>query len=1309
LVCFLLESSLPYEKSRETKIVRETKSQFFYIFITYITKRSQTMPSIIPLQRFTDHAATLDNQAAIFARGHGNDRAPSADNGVRGLRRFFSSANTKANQHAVKAFWRSVKDHPACATIRGELKSLLRERWRTGAPLTAGVVRQVQTRLNAASAQMAHFGQARELGSQLATSRALPAGHGTDFALHVTARNLPLGTDGEKKAALKSYLLDKMCQPGSPFFAKLTEIPGQGNRGPLLSKALQKLCDPLGGPDGFFAQQLDTMLEGGVEAFSLDAFKTSFQRANADKLDQLQHLGPKALEILGRPDSNSTGASNLLALLAEAQPTVGDGNLDKLAQFVIATQSPVDSPEARAVCLRGFFQEEAVGGLGNGLARRGLPENLASALGHHPEVVRRIDARLAEELGKPGAPTEGQALRDLVKTCVEETVDTFVTEHEAELQDLVTLSQNPPVDVDPPLSPDTLPRYLNALLSSDALIAPLLDNDAPIDGSLDRLNAFNDSVVSTKHSARGDFGPDDIIKMRESVLALSLARRGVDESRYGEMMTRALARLAPLYKELISLAKTVDNARVAERSGDLGDPVSNQAATLKCMETSDLLMSVVIDFAQKIPHEQKIALGIVSHGTPAPVPGDRRAQESINDQVFGFVSRHFMQRKAIPLEELSAGTREWATGLGLRLPPASGASAQRAENALLEGNRGALNLFMDAGKGNDLFPKAKENMAREAASPAFRSVFAQAAQAGDLTDIEPDRLQPRDFLVATRNDLESAVRGASAEGRTLDAESLNAIAERSLSRQFGELKVLHDTLGALPEPAAGQPPKAGEFTAAEKALMQEMAQRHGLRDEKALTALLVQARQGQAQMSALAGQSPSADLLAKGFKELSSAYLNAQTAIGEQKPVGNDDAPTVFCEMSMRLAGLSNTQEESVRENLSSPLAETVAGAFLLACEDAISSDQLRLTIAVRLMSYTRTVAEVQSQGNSVESSGMLPYDPLEHPSEIPGGSHGCMEVVASMAPSAFSATDVALAERVPPFSSADWDALRTIADRAARSGGDYTTRWISAAGPELLAKQRAVGRDLSLGEIWSIVTGDRRMPRGVTEANFGTRLHDYTKGIASGIVRALRPDADPYEASVAAETLMDTCGRRHISPKQMKVLAKPNAVLTLSDVHTDLSMRDLNRTPLSTAYGLVTDYRRHFSHTMRLDPGDGSGMDFSSIPIPPEENKPDNPIFQHIIENVRNMCGGNEAQTARVLQAFSQVPLVAISNLTVPFTANTAIPHYPVTVTATRLPSGQVRVDIKSKDNAPLEFNVQYTIETNGSYACTDFNMKRR
>jgi hypothetical protein len=401
-----------------------------------------------------------------------------------------------------------------------------------------------------------------------------------------------------------------------------------------------------------------------------------------------------------------------------------------------------------------------------------------------------------------------------------------------------------------------------------------------------------------------------------------------------------------------------------------------------------------------------------------------------------------------------------------------------------------------------------------------------------------------------------------------------------------------------------------------------------------------------------------------------------------------------------------------VRENLSGPLAQTVAGAFLYptGSPELPPDERNQLTTAVTLMNTTRTTAETQSRGNSELDPYFFSTVP-EHPSEIPGGFYGCMKAVAHMAPTALSAEDKALSERVPPFSRADWDTLRPIASRVVKSDenqGFFTARWISAVGPELLAKQRAVGRDLSLGEIWSIVTGDRRMPQGVTEANFGTRLHDHAKGMAAGIVRALRPGMDEDRIPRDAEVMLGECAEKLIPPKQLRELARPDAVLNLSDIHMDLRMSDLTGYTPENAYGLVKDYIRQSSHTMRLDPGDGSGMDFSSIPIPQEENKPDNPIFQGIIANVRRLCDGNEAQTARVLQAFSQAPLVTTSSFMTPFTGGEH-PHYPFTVTATRLDTGQVRVDIKSKDSAPLEYNVQYLIEPDGSHACTDFKMKRR
>ena len=276
---------------------------------------------------------------------------------------------------------------------------------------------------------------------------------------------------------------------------------------------------PLEGRNGFFARELDRELARGLQVFDFRDFERAFADACAQDMDLARSLSAEELEAVAAEEK----PADILAALHEAQSELGADGMSALCNKLIVRSGPLSTREERASEIRAC-QVEMMGKLAAGVAmqRHGLPASFAVAVGHHPEV----EALARERLGSvsPMHIPDGREVFDALSEAVEKLLE----EHLPLLQELAVMAQNPPVKLDPPLTPETMPRYINAMMFGDVLLEPLLHDGAPLDEFfLDRLVGLTLSLDAATHAMEGDFGARD----RNAVLgkrpSLILARRGV--------------------------------------------------------------------------------------------------------------------------------------------------------------------------------------------------------------------------------------------------------------------------------------------------------------------------------------------------------------------------------------------------------------------------------------------------------------------------------------------------------------------------------------------------------------------------------------------------------------------------------------------------------------------------------------------------------------------------------------------------------------------------------------------------------------
>ncbi|MDR2788733.1 MAG: hypothetical protein LBD06_10365 [Candidatus Accumulibacter sp.] len=605
----------------------------------------------------------------------------------------------------------------------------------------------------------------------------------------------------------------------------------------------------------------------------------------------------------------------------------------------------------------------------------------------------------------------------------------------------------------------------------------------------------------------------------------------------------------------------------------------------------------------------------------------------------------------------------------------------------------------------EMFPDS--GMDRMESTPGFAAACARA----DLPGIELARLNPRDFMVAASSAMTAANTAAVQEGRVPGKEELLAAAQTAVSRELQGLQRTLDAIDQLPEADEGSLPRPGTFTRAQKEVMKETAQRYNLHDVTSLSALMEvsRTRESARAMHALAIPLATAAKLSEGIHTLAKAYREALPRMGENGP-DSDVSLRIMQEMAARNAGFSKEQTAHLAANLNSDTAATVAGAFLMVMDNGLPglSEEGR-ALAAAAYGMTRalhTTANVLAHGN-IEPNRMLFTDatPL---SRVPGGPNGCMDTLGSMfGEAAIGHAAIALSTHEPPFRTEEWNALLPIAGKAAQGPqGSLTASWISAAGTELLAAQRENGgRPLSNGQIWQVVTGFP-MPRGVTDANFGERLHDAVFARYAATCSAMLPHLPPEKV----ESLFPALTAMGVSPRRvLELLAQPEAKLARADISTTLEMSSLHGYDPNTAYGLVTDFSRMGGKSVLVfENAQGNGHSIKPFHIDHRDDVPDNPDFQAIIGWARELTHGREIQTARVLQAFSQASTVIARQFSALFPGNAMDEHGHYNITARELPDGKVVVDIASDPSMPLDFRLQYTIDTDGSHECTGFEMGR-
>lgn len=1205
-------------------------------------------------------------EAQQFHVNEEGDLAVGSD--LHGLSKLSRSAHREENRAAVNAFIQSLQQDPSYAALLAEVRAPLDALIENGRPLTSSTVSEIKLALDVA--------QAVHIGKDLAEVGKLPAGHGTSFGQFVAARGIPVDTPQEQAAAVREYLSGEVIPKNIPA---LTHIPDFGDKTAVVDRILTAVHGP---KQAFLANEAARLLEGGLDNFSLEALEGAWQDACADDIAvcrNIQHAAIDSLLAAGKP-------ADTMATLREALPIVGAENLTVLRQGLFSAPS-LATPVERAGAVSEFFiNRDAVSIAAPMVTAQGLPESFATAVGHNPEVIAEAQSLLAAHPGADVMPT-----REQVRAAMETAVGHFLEARGAILHELHLMAENPPIDLVPPLTSKTMPRYINTMIAGDAVLEALVNDGTPIDADfMTKVGQQAAAMNSAAHSIRGDYGSDDAIRVLNGSMRLLMARRGVPDSMLPELASRALAKFGQLACDVCSVNGAIQSGKL---SGPLAySCLSEGLSVYRLLETqSQTLIHMLSD-------DQRAAIGASAFNPEQP----GRSRLEINRAQENFIEANFQKER--PLNEISDAVRGFFEARGLQMPAAAPDAPDGVQSVLAESNRRMGETVLG------LLVRSSDR-ALEPATDGFRAFFAEASGTNDLSRIDIDTLNTKPLAREAEKAVRDYVAAQTNAGQPVDPEHCRALAEGRLLDGLKSLQATLAGIDAFPDRVSMELNAPG-YTAASKTMFKEVAQHYGIYDVGVIRAIADVALSSGMDVTVHDLSAPAANgaQISSVAADLGARYRQACARFPAGAAV-TDDVPAMLAEMSLRASDLDAQEFRHVAENLQSDMAKKVAGGFRwLADKNSSEKTTAAATDAVMLMKAFLDQAQVITTGNA-EIKDVYDYT-AQDLRELPGGIDGPLDTLTSMAGPAISTIEAELANVVPALSDEACVAIRgawtRYKDEAESSFiGFLLPSWLVANADAVLAATRAnKGQPPTISQMWDVLTGGGlgRMPGAIKKGDMGLLLDAVRDGYQRLVKKAAPDMLDPVVANI-----LPTLARTHVPLSKLIALAKPgNEGLDMRDVHQSLRMSSLRGYDAQHAYGLCTDFRRQSRQaTLTFRRSDGQEMTVHPQAISDADNTPNNPIFQGIIGFWRDMTQ-SDAQLRRLGQAFSQASLITPRILSQAFPGVEYSEHGNFTMTAEARADGTIVVDISTAPDAPVALREQFVIQPDGSHECTAFNMHR-
>lgn len=1208
--------------------------------------------SIMPvaLNLFFDHANAMDHMGAsenpLFVR---NEQIQ--DNSAFSRLRF--NARAAENRATVNEFLNAIGQDPQYAQYIGVAQSIFDVRLERAAPLTSKDILYAKTGMDLV--------QNTAVCKQFAgPNAALPNNFGTSFGQFCTlkGRVLQNAQDPQISGLLKEFIATEIFPQ---HVRKMCIDRGMPNEVPHMAELLQKT--------GVVERALDMLMENNdlksMEFSTIMEFVTDQSALSMDVLLALRASDmPDVLQGTYKEEGilanivKSDDCVNLLHTLTEAVKlnNVPLNKIDMFCQAIVEERRPVDTSAAQADALRSFLlNTEGAGRMQQLLQQQGLPENLAAPLGRHPVIVAGARTLLHDAVPPPAAPTREQAQQAL-KLAGED----FLERKMSEIREFVVMAADPPVQLARnPLSAESLPLYINALLEGQSLLQPLFDDSIALDAAfMTRVVDYKDALNSCSKGTQKDFGGDDATALHAGVLRLLLAVNGQQPSQ--DLLEKVLNKFGLLASEFSNITGILGPNMI--------DNASNVPFVEACTGGSFVLETIAKELVMQLPPNTLERMGI---------KGD-----TLQNRLFNYIQDNF--QKETPFEEVSVRFRAFANSRGVVMPPMDPAvqatlearEFDAAEAALLAARRDTQQSVLA-----EFFPPWERGKAN-GNSPMFYTAFDVASQNTDLSLLDPDTIKTFSMSLKAHN---ACTAWMEAHPGPITAEDLRPVIMASIAEALPGLQLIQ---------------------AEDNALIRDVSMATGVEDRALLGKLADLAR--DTSVTIRKGMRPyNTDANVLGLlKTCMDKMQDIQRSFAMHPEVASDRTMDAMLRMFISLSGATVEERRTLFDNLSGPLGQSLAGGMMYTLNHHSGAhDLVKLRSALQMMGLLR------------EHLGALlgievAHDPdffSQSPAHISQISSHTMEFVNEYGASNFSSLEMVLAHLRPSMNPQDWDTLAGIGQRLISSGQGIREIEVLLHGnaPALLEASHANGgKELSPKQIWQAVTG-KAAPSNLQEENFSARLHEHVTSIYQSAVAIACPD---MPSDVLPMQVMMALRSGLSFPKLME-LVKPHGRVDIGEITQDLNMSSLAGYGPENAFGLVTDFhRRHPDTTMRIETLDPQQVPFVTHPflISNKDNVPEHPHFIAFMAAADAVCQ-SAAQKSRVLQAFSQAPLAMPRTISVAFPGMRLCEHGNFSVTATKQENNSVVVNIHSDPDLPIRFHEQIVIQTNGDHECTVFSMERQ
>lgn len=1235
----------------------------------------------INLDNVFRQTAALADTAKLYAAQ--NDTLVQGT-GLHGIKKLSQSAQRAENIAAAQAFLSALSNDPRYMQFVGQVRAPLDNLINSGKPLTAGVIRRTQLALN--------FAAGVEKGRELVAQNKLPQGHATAFGQFAAVKGFSLESEEQTKTALKAYYLEEIAEKNLPQLTKLPDTQSSARNAATLV-LLKNICSPLTGAGGFFEKVLDKAFAADYDNFAFEDFTRAFETENAERLNTLGHLSEECVNAL----KNLPNSAEILQTLTEALPFCDDVMLNCLPNYIINFSRSTATAESRAEIIKDSMLEQFAGNAAESvMERHGLPKAFSAAVGHNPEVMALAKEFLAQEPGKGQIPTQ-----DRINEAAAAAAEEFAVRHEADLREFKIMAENPPVDLNPPLTPETMPRYINAMLAGDALLEPLLNESIAVDEEFMKKAAVHaEALNSSVHSFKGDFGADDIAAVLENSIKLLLARRGIQSEQYLEIMQRTVSKFGPLASDMASL-----NIKMMTGFGG--------SSAIKCLSAGMTVFRSLEGHAKALlglmNHDQLAALGL--EDTSISQQDAVALQRRSNELKGAFLERNFQKSKK--LENLSDSVRTFAESYGISLPPkaASGAADRKEADLSFENSQLSNAVYKNyiSETGKIIEPRTQ----------AFRDLFADIEAKHDLTGIDIEQLDLSSLSIKINEETQKVCREANKDGKTVDTVLLHRAVEKAVTESLLEIKALFEQIDALPVRTDGRevvlsaadgsvPP----FSLEEKRAMKECIMSSSVRDFDAVMAFSHFARTAKCKgiVARMATELFPASQMTEEAVQFAEAYLEIRNNLPDPF-AGSDDACAFMVNMAIKCGQPNPIEAASLYANMSGDTAKRVTATLnWLRDANGVTSGQKQLFMAVlQTMTQFYMKAGVYLNGNAELEPGYF-IDMISHPSEMPGGCSGMVFPLKGLVSgNVIGSVHEALSMHKASLNARDWNRMaaliQELEQHAAGSGWSFLLPFLAAASSEslLAAMDKNKDKPLTPNQIWDAMIGGKR-PSGLKGENYAGVMLDAFTAEYHRRVKVLIPNIKESELMNSVPGIVGL----GITPKKLLELAVPGSSLSLDDIHIEMEMTSMKNIVPETAYGLVTDFaRRDARSTMNFIDAQGSSLTVHPHPIDRERNNAANPEFAAIINKVRSFTH-SEAQFKRVMQAFSQDSLGSPRAFSQLFPGVLYSEHGNFVMSAQEQADGSVLFDVTTDSTMPLVMHEQFRIEMDGTHVCTKFDMRR-